>query len=77
MSMIPIIQYTGGLAIFGLTYWLLDNILLPFIQIGTTGTVTDTLHMLWTASLIIYLIGGGYWIIRQYNEQQYNGGLYP
>ena len=79
MSFIPVFKYILGLGLFGFLYWLLDNIMILFIDenIHTTGTTFNIIHALWTASLLVYLIFGGWQVIRQYNEQNniHGGGL--
>jgi len=57
-------------------YWLFDGIMDDFIALGIseTGNVYNLLFYFWTGILIVYLIFGGWWVIRKYNEQQYMGG---
>lgn len=76
--MIPVIAYLLGLGVFGLVYWLLDNILDLFIaeSLHITGAVFTLSMAIWTAGLILYLIVGGIWVMRKYNEQEYQGGFF-
>ena len=76
MSFIPTMNYLIGLAVFGFAYWILDGILDMFIEVDVhvAGTTFDVMHMLWTASLIVYIIFGGWWLIRKYNERNMYGG---
>jgi hypothetical protein len=73
VSFIPVLKYGLGLGVFGFTYWLLNSILALFISasVHETGTTFNILHALWTAGLIAYMIFGGWWLIRMYDEQQY------
>jgi len=76
LSFIPVMLYGMGLAVFGFTYWLLNGILAEIVALGIhkTGTIFDFLNMMWTGAILIYLIFGGWWLIRKYNEKQYMGG---
>ena len=76
MNVIPVLKYLFGLAVFGFLYWILDGILTLFIAEGvhTSGTTWNIMHMFWTGSLIIYMIFGGWWVIRTYNEKTIYGG---
>jgi len=71
MSFVPVTKYLIGLGVFGFIYWLLDGILTLFINEGvhTAGTGFDIIHALWTAGLLVYMIFGGWWVIRTYNER--------
>jgi len=77
VSFIPVLEYSLGLGIFGLVAWLLNGILEEFEAIGVhvTGTTYNILHMLYTACLLVYIVFGGWWLIRKYNEQEYSGGM--
>jgi len=50
-----------------------------FIAAGVseTGLAYELALYLWAGVLIVYLIFGGYWVIRTYNEDQYmrDGGM--
>ena len=76
MSFIPVLEYLAGIAVFGFTYWLMDNILTEIAQSGITlrtGNTYDLLFYLWVGILFIYLIFGGWWLVRKYNEKEYVG----
>jgi len=78
MSFVPVLQYSIGIAMFGFMYWLMDGVLDEFIAAGVhvTGLTYDLLMYMWVGMLLIYLIFGGWWVVRKYNEQQYmQGGL--
>ena len=66
--------YIGGIFTFGFLYWLLDGIRKDIQVVATTGDTYDLLLMMWGALLIVYLIFGGVWVIRKYNEDQYRQG---
>ena len=76
MSFIPVFTYTIGIAVFGFVYWLLDGIMDSFRATGIheTGTIFDLLLYLWAGILIVYLVFGGWWVIRKYNEEEYMYG---
>lgn len=75
MSFVPVFVYMVGIATFGFFYWLLDGLLTTMIDtgVGKTGLILDLLLYTWTGAIIIYLIFGGYWVIRKYNEKEYRG----
>jgi len=78
MSFLPVIEYLGGLAVFGLVYWIMDDILREILGTGyplmVTGNVYDLFMYLWMGIIAIYLIFGGWWLVRKYNEEQYQRG---
>lgn len=76
MSFIPVLQYCFGLGVFGFVYWLLEGIreLIVDLGISETGSAFDLIMLLWAGVLIVYLIFGGIWVIRKYNEAEYREG---
>jgi len=68
MSFIPVLQYCVGIAVFGFVYYLLDGILEEFLNVGVhkTNLTFEFLFYMWAGSLIVYLIFGGWWVIREY-----------
>jgi len=79
-SFIPVVLYILGLFIFGFVSWLLDGILAIFRAMNLANTTDfgayDILIYIWYGVVVIYLIFGGIWLIRSYNEQQQQGGYY-
>jgi len=73
MSFIPIVKYGLGLGVLGLIYYIMNGIMVAFIDVGEhrTGAAFDLLHAFWTAIIIVYLVFGGWWTIRTYNEEEY------
>jgi hypothetical protein len=73
VSFLPVLKYGVGLAVFGLLYWLLNGILILIIDINihTSGITFNILHALWTGGLLTYMVFGGWWLIRMYDEKQY------
>lgn len=73
MSFVPVLYYVTGLGTFGFIYWLLDGILDTFIETGvyTSSNTWDLLLYLWIAIIFVYIIFGGIWLIRKYNEKEY------
>ena len=78
MSFIPVVLYLTGLFVFGFVSWLLDSLLAGFRAMNLHNTTTfgawDILMYCWYAVFIIYLLFGGIWLIRTYNERQYQEG---
>jgi len=78
MSFVPVFQYLAGLGVFGIAYWFLNGLLTEFINTGVseTGNTYNLFSYFWIGIIFIYLIFGGWWLVRKYNEQQYRGGIY-
>jgi len=76
MSFIPALTYFGGMGVLGFIGWILGGIKQDFVDVGIheSGTVWSLLLYLWTGMFIIYLVFGGYYVIRQYNEERYRSG---
>ena len=74
MSFIPVLQYGAGLGVFGFIYWILNSIRGNLVEAGVheNTAVFSFLTFLWAGLLVIYLLFGGIWMIRKYNEDQYN-----
>jgi len=78
MSFIPVLQYGFGVAVFGFMYWLLDGVIDEFLKVNVheTGLIFDLLFYMWAGALLVYLIFGGWWLIRMYNvKHEYGGGF--
>ena len=77
MSFIPVVQYIAGLGVIGFTWWLTNGILDEFISVGVhiTGNTFNLLNYIWIGIILIYLIFGGWWLIRKYDEPEYKGGV--
>ena len=67
-----------------LTFKLVEGSKCPFYEIGDefklsgfsqTGSVYNLFNYAWVGLFVLYLVFGGWWVIRQYNEQQYMGGI--
>ena len=73
MSFLPVVAYVAGILLFGFVYGLMDYLVSAFHAYSETGYAYQFLNYLWLGVIIIYLIGGGYWVIRKYSEDQYPG----
>jgi len=77
-SVIPVLLYLIGLVIFGFTYWLMNGILDIFKDTGIADTTTYTVYpfliFIWVAIIVLYVILGGIWLMRTYNENNYMYG---
>jgi len=73
MSFLPIIEYGAGITFFGFMYWILDAIQGEMDTISVRGDVFDLFKFVWVGVLLIYLIFGGIWVAKKYNEEQYGG----
>lgn len=71
MSAIPAIMYIGGLFVFGFAWWILNAVKEVVDDISVRGSTFDILNYFWIGVLIVYLLFGGIWLIRTYNEKQY------
>jgi len=77
MSFLPVLEYLTGIATFGFIYWIMDGLLSEIREVGIseTGNVYDLLLYFWVGILVVYLIFGGWWLVRKYDERQYMGGM--
>ena len=75
MSFLPVLKYGTGLAIFGLCYWFMNGFVTDLSVMSETGDTYNLLTMIWAALIIIYLLFGGFWLIRQYTKREYYGGM--
>ena len=77
MSFIPALAYTIGIGVFGFIGWILNGILDEFkaANFSQTGDVYSLFNYAWVGLFILYLVFGGWWVVRQYNEQEYQGGF--
>ena len=66
MSFIPVLQYVVGIAVLGFTGWLLNGLLDTLIDAGihVTGDVFNLMSYVWTGIFVIYLVFGGWWVVR-------------
>jgi len=80
MSFIPTMMYIIGLVAFGIFYWILNGIvdILKAMNIAeqTDFGSYDLLIYLWAGIVIVYVIFGGIWLIRTYNEKNQTGELF-
>lgn len=74
MSFLPVLKYGTGLFIFGLVYWLLNGFVDDLKDISINDNTYQLLMYFWAGILIIYIIFGGFWLIRQYLKREYYGG---
>lgn len=65
--------YIFGIPIVGFTAYIMQGIITNIITAGVheTGIVYQFLNYLWPGALILYLIFAGIWVVRKYNEEQY------
>jgi len=78
LGLIPVIMYVVGLGVFGFAGWVMNGIKAILLDAGIheTGTTFDFMLYIWAGCTIIYLIFGGLWVIKKYNEENYQyGGL--
>lgn len=73
MSFIPVVQYGIGLGVFGFVYWLLNGIMVLIVghNVHEASAAFTILQLLWVFSVLIYIIFGGWWLIRSYDEREY------
>lgn len=84
MSAIPVIEYIAGIFAFGFLDLIMNDVVVSArvaywgVVNGTALqpmlTLTDQLTIwFWHGLLIIYLILGAFWLIRQYSEPKIGG----
>ena len=76
MSLIPVMMYSAGIVVFGFTGWLFNGIkaIILDAHIHETGTTFDFMMYIWSGTFILYLVLGGFWVIKKYNENEYQYG---
>ena len=76
MGAIHAIMYCAGITVFGGIWWFLNGMKGYFEGMSETGLTYDLFNYIWLGIIIIYLIGGGIWLIRKYSEKEtYIGGF--
>jgi len=76
MSFIHVFEYCCGLGVFGFLYWIMNGIQEEFQSVSQSGNTFDILLYFWTGIIIVYILFGGIWVVRKYNEESYlNGGM--
>ena len=77
MSAAPALSYIIGIGIFTMAGYFLNNIKEIFVNSGIhqTGDVFSLMQYIWAGMFIIFLVGGGIYVIRRYSERQYQGGI--
>ena len=77
MSAVPVLGYIIGIGIFVGAGWFLNGIkeLIVDASMHQSNAVFTLFQYVWTGSFIIFLIGGGLYLIRQYSEKKYMGGV--
>jgi len=71
MSFLPVAEYLGGLAFFGMGYWLLNGIKEEIQTVSESGNIYDLALYVWVGIIFIYLIFGGVWVVRKYARREY------
>lgn len=65
--------YLIGIVVFGLIYWLLNGILdiIKATNVADTTTFTsyDLMLYVWAGIVIVYVLFGGLWLIRSFQNQ--------
>ena len=76
MSFIPVLQYGAGIVVFCFVYWIANGILEKFVgaNVHVAGNVFFFFNYLWIGVLVVYIVFGGWWLIRKYNESEYSRG---
>lgn len=64
--------------VFGFIYWLLDGMMDIFVRTGVADTTTFTVYPLlmfvWAGIVVVYLVFGGIWLVRSFQQQTMIGG---
>lgn len=73
MSFVPVLHYMLGLGAFGFVYWLLSGLLgyLRAADIAVSGSTYSFILYLWSGILVLYLVFGGWWLVRRYSESEF------
>ena len=73
-----IIMYLIGFPVFGMIYWLLDNILTIIIPMNFQDTTNfmstfELVRYIWAGIVIVYLLFGGIWMMRVFTQDTMPG----
>ena len=74
MSFLPVLASIGGYVVFGFMYYMLDPIVQVVRGVSENDDTKSLLLFLWVAAIVFYSIMNGWWLMRMYREQNYNGG---
>lgn len=74
-NFVAVLEYLMGLGVFSFLYWILDGIVKDMKVVSSTTGAYEILFMFWGALLIVYLLFGGWWLIRLFNEKEIPGGF--
>jgi len=77
MSAVPVLAYVIGIGVFSGVSWFLNGIKDLFVETSMyeNNAVFTLFQYVWTGAFVIFLIGGGIYLIRQYSEKRYQGGF--
>jgi len=74
-SILPVFAFIAGLFVLGFLYYILNEVVTVFTTLDATGSVHSFMLFIWSAILIVYLVFGGWYTVRLYNERNYPGGM--
>jgi len=68
--------YGLGIGVFSFLGWLLNGILdeIKAANFHQNADVYALFNYAWVGLFVAYLVFGGWWVVRKYNEEEYVGG---
>jgi len=73
-SALPILAYIAGLVCFGVVYWFMNGLHIDLRFVSLQGTPFTFIEFMWTAIVVVYVIFGAIWLIKQYTKKKYPYG---
>lgn len=67
-------DYIIGLGLFGLIWGILNLIYVPLTALKSPGDLLTIANVMWTGSLVVYLVFGAFWLPRKIKEWEYYNG---
>lgn len=73
-SALPVLAYLAGIVVFGMVYWFMNLLHIDLRFVSLQGNPFGLITFTWTAIVIVYIIFGAIWLIKQYRTKQYPYG---
>ena len=64
-SVLYAFEYMLGIPFFGISYWVLNGLLIDLRVMSVTDTVYQYANLIWAGAVVVYMIFGIFYFIRQ------------
>lgn len=62
------LDYFIGFPLLGIIYYVLNGILVEFLDLAPSGDVLNYANMIWGGVLVFYIVVGFFWLPRKLKE---------